>query len=464
VTPRTAPIMTVLLLAGLAYALSQTMVFPALPEIAEYHGAGPEASSWVLTAFFLSASVATPIVGKLGDLYGKDRVLPVVLVLLCLGAVLCAVAPSVGWVIAGRAIQGVAGGIFPLSFGIIRDAFPAHRIPGGIGLLSAAFGIGGGIGLPLAGLLVEHAGVPWLFWGSVLIAAPTIVGVVVLVPRSPRIPGAHVDWLGAALLSAGLLVLLLGVTQANSWGWGSPRTLGMLAGGIAIGAIWLRVEQVVAEPLVDLRLLRLRPVLATNLATFLIGFAMFAAFALIPQYVQAPESTGYGFGQSVTAAGLLLLPSALTQLAVAPLAARMGNRFGFRITLIVGAALSVVSYLLLVVRHETPLELLLAGVFLGAGVALGMASMANLIVAAVPQSVVGVATGINTIMRTAGGAFGSAAVTAILAGHVAGSGLPTEDGYTIAFLSAVLVGLLAVLAAWLVPRRAASPVAVASAG
>jgi EmrB/QacA subfamily drug resistance transporter len=453
--------MIVLLFAGLSYALSQTMVFPALPEIAAHHDAGTEAASWVLTAFFLSASVATPIVGKLGDLYGKDRVLPVVLALLSAGAVMCAVAPSIAWVIAGRAIQGVAGGIFPLAFGIIRDSFPPHRVPSGLGLLSAVFGIGGGIGLPLAGVLVEHAGVPWLFWGGLVIAAPTIVGVLVVVPSSPRIPDARVDWLGAALLSAGLLVLLLGVTQANAWGWGSSKTLGMLGGGIAIIAIWLRVEQLVAEPLVDLRLLRLRPVLATNVATFLIGFAMFAAFALIPQYVQAPKSTGYGFGQSVTAAGLLLLPSALAQLAVGPLAGRIGERFGFRMTLIAGAVLSVVSYLLLVVRHETPFELLLAGVFLGAGVALGLASMANLIVAAVPQSVVGVATGINTIMRTAGGAFGSAAVTAILAANVAGSGLPTEDGYTIAFVSAVLVGLLAVLAAWLVPRRTASPVPAA---
>ena len=462
--PRTAPIITVLLFAGLAYALSQTMVFPALPEIAEHHGAGPEAASWVLTSFFLSASVATPIVGRLGDLYGKDRVLPVVLVLLCAGAVTCALAPSIGWVIAGRAVQGVAGGIFPLAFGVIRDSFPPDRIAGAIGLLSAVFGIGGGIGLPLAGVLVEHAGVPWLFWSGLVIAAPTALGVVVLVPRSPRIPGAKVDWIGAGVLSAGLLVMLLGVTEANSWGWGSAKTLGMLAAGIAIIAIWLRVEQVVAEPLVDLRVLRRRPVLATNVATFFIGFAMFAAFALIPRYVQAPESTGYGFGQSVTTAGLLLLPSALIQLAIGPFAGRMGERFGFRLTLITGAVLSVLSYVLLAVRHETPFELLFAAVFLGAGVAFGFASMANLIVAAVPQSEVGVATGINTIMRTAGGAFGSAAVTAILAGNIAaGSSLPTENGYTTAFVAAVVVGLLAVLAASLVPRRTSPPIAVASA-
>jgi MFS family permease len=195
-------------------------------------------------------------------------------------------------------------------------------------------------------------------------------------------------------------------------------------------------------------------VLATNVATFLIGFAMFSAFALIPRFVQAPESTGYGFGDSVTTAGLLLLPSALIQLLIGPLAGRLGARFGFRATLMTGSLLSVFSYVLLVLRHETPFELLLAGIFLGAGVAFGFASMANLIVQAVPQSDVGIATGINTIMRTAGGAFGSAAVTAILAGNVAAdTGLPTETGYTTAFVSAVVVGLLAVLAAWLVPRK-----------
>ena len=181
--------------------------------------------------------------------------------------------------------------------------------------------------------------------------------------------------------------------------------------------------------------------LATNVATFLIGFAMFAAFALIPRFVQAPESTGYGFGDSVTTAGLLLLPSALIQLVVGPLAGRLGARFGFRVTLVIGRSSSVVSYVMLVVRHETAFELLVAGIFLGAGVAFGFASMANLIVAAVPQSDVGIATGINTIMRTAGGAFGSAAVTAILTGSVAAdTGLPTEGGYTAAFVASVVVG------------------------
>ena len=463
-TPRTTPIISVLLLAGMAYAVSQTMVFPALPSIAEHFGSGPEATSWVLTAFFLSACVATPIIGKLGDLYGKDRVLPVVLGLLCLGSIICALAPSVGWVIVGRAISGAAGGIFPLAFGIIRDTFPPVRVAGAIGLLSAVFGVGGGIGLPLSGVLAENAGVAWLFWTGLIIALPAMIGVALLVPPSPRVAGAKVDWVGAGLLSLSLVLILLGVTEANSWGWGSPKTLAMLVVGLAVLGLWLQVERVVAEPLVDLRLLRLRAVLTTNVTTFLIGFAMFAAYALIPRFVQAPESTGYGFGDSVTTAGLILLPSALIQLVVGPVAGRLGQRFGFRVTLILGCVVGVVSFLLLLVRHETPLELLVAGLFLGAGVAFGFSSMANLIVEAVPQSDVGIATGINTIMRTAGGAFGSAAVTAILASSVIGdTTVPTERAYAMAFLAAVVVGLVAVLAAWLVPGKSAAPARVATA-
>ena len=461
VAQRTAPIISVLLLAGMAYALSQTMVFPALPSIADHFDAGPEATSWVLTAFFLAASVATPIFGKLGDLYGKDRVLPIVLGLLCVGSIMCALAPSIGWVIAGRAISGAAGGIFPLAFGIIRDTFPPLRVAGAIGLLSAVFGVGGGIGLPMSGILAEHAGVPWLFWSGVIIAFPAMVGVALLVPRSPRIPGATVDWIGGGLLSLSLVLLLLGVTEANSWGWGSPKTIALLVGGVGVLGIWLQVERVVEEPLIDLRLLRLRAVLATNVATFLIGFAMFSAFALIPRFVQAPESTGYGFGDSVTTAGLILLPSAIIQLIVGPVAGRLGAAFGFRVTLVTGCLAAVVSFVMLTFWHATAFQLLLAGIFLGAGVAFSFASMANLIVSAVPQSDVGIATGINTIMRTAGGAFGSAAVTAILAGSATGvDGLPTEGGYTAAFVASVVVGLLAVLAATFVPRPSAKPVGV----
>jgi len=450
-----AEVLVVLLLAGVSFALSQTLVIPALPEISANVHASPAAASWIISAFLLSASVCTPIVGKLGDVYGKGRVLTLVLLLFSIGGVVCALAHSIGILIAGRAIQGVAGGVFPLAFGIIRDTFPPERMATGLGLVSAIIGIGAGIGLPLSGVIADNLGVSWVFWIS-LIALPAAVAAYYLVPQSPASRRVRIDWVGAALLSAALGAVLLGVTEANDWGWGSARILGLLGGGVLLLGVWLRVESRIPEPLIDLSVLRDRAVATTNLTGLLVGFAMFSGFLLIPQFAQAPESTGYGFGDSVTQAGLLLVPAALCQLAAGPLGGWLGARIGFRTTLAAGAAAATAAFLFLALEHSHPWHFIVAAGLLGTGISFAFASMANLIVGAVPQSEVGVATGINTIMRTVGGAFGAAVAAAILtASTVGATTFPSESAYTTAFTMSAAGGVLAIAAALLVPSRAA---------
>jgi EmrB/QacA subfamily drug resistance transporter len=446
-------ILAVLLIAGVSFALSQTLVLPALPEIGADLGASDSATSWILTGFLLSASVATPLVGKLGDLLGKGRVLTATMMLFAAGSLVCALAGSIEVLIAGRLVQGVAAGVFPLAFGIIRDTFPRERIPGAIGLLSAIFGIGGGIGLPLAGVIVDNLDLSWLFWIGFGMAFPAALAAHVLVPPSPPLPETRLDLAGAALLSAGLAAILLGVTEANDWGWGSAGTLALLAGGMAVLALWALVEARREQPLIDLGVLRRRTVATTNLTGLLVGFAMFSSFLLIPQFAQESESTGYGFGFSVTQAGLILTPAAVAQLVSGPLAGRLGVRIGFRSTLAVGAGLAAAAFAWLAFEHGHPWQFIVSSVLLGAGISFALASMANLIVAAVPQSDVGIATGINTVTRTIGGAFGSAVATALIAGSVA-AGQPTVDGYTTAFTISAAGGALAVAAALLVPRPA----------
>jgi MFS family permease len=391
-------------------------------------------------------------VGKLGDLYGKGRALTCVMVGFALGSIVCALATSIGVVIAGRVLQGVAGGVFPLSFGIIRDTFPPRRVASGIGLLSASFGIGGGIGLPLAGIVVDNLDLSWLFWIS-LVSLPVAYGIHRLVPPSPPVERARVDWLGAVVLSIALVAILLAVTKGEGWGWGSARTLGLLAGGALTLVVWVRVEATRDQPLIELGVLRDRVVASTNLAAWLVGFAMFSSFLLIPRFAQTPEAAGYGFAMSVTASGFLMAPTAGAQLLAGPLAGPLGQRVGMRLTLALGAALACAAFVLLAFFHDHPWEFVVGGMLLGAGITFALASMANLIVEAVPQSDVGIATGINTIMRTVGGAFGSAGGTAIVAAHVASNGLPEEQGYTIAFLASAAGGLLAIGAALLIPRR-----------
>lgn len=447
-------VLLVLLLAGVTFALSQTLVIPALPEIGEHLDASPTATAWLLTAFLLSASIATPIVGKLGDIHGKGRVLTVVLLIFAVGAIVCALGRTIGVVIAGRVLQGVAGGVFPLAFGIVRDTFPRERIPAGLGMVSAIFGIGGGIGLPLSGVIVDNLDTRWLFWIN-LIALPAALAAYLLIPPLPSGRRPRIDWRGAALLSAALAAILLGVSEADELGWGSPANLGLILGGLALTGVFLRVEARTRDPLIDLAVLRRPAVATTNLTAFMVGLAMFASFLLIPQFAQAPEATGYGFGASVTVAGLLLLPAAIAQLLTGALAGVLGTRIGFRAVLATGAALTSASFVVLAAAHEREVEILAAGALLGAGISFAFAAMANLIVGAVPQSEVGIATGINTVMRTVGGSFGAAIATAILAGNTVAGGLPSEGAYTAAFAFSAVAGLAAVGAALLVPRPSA---------
>jgi MFS family permease len=450
-TARPTTVLVVLLAAGVSFALTQTIVLPALSVLGQEYGASVTATSWVVTGFLLSASVATPIIGKLGDVYGKGRVLTVVLLLFALGGAVNALAGSIEVVIAGRVLQGVAGGVFPLSFGIIRDTFPRDRVPGAISLISSVFGVGAGIGLPLSGVIVDATHPSVVFWIS-LIALPAAIAAHLVIPRTQRVHGVRIDWAGALLLSGALALLLLGVTQAPSLGWGSPANVGLLLGGLALLVAWVLVEKRVAQPLIELPVLLQPAVLATNLTGLLTGLAMFSGFLLIPQIAQAPESSGYGLGASVTVAGLLLAPSALSQLVAGPLAGRLGVRLGFRTTLLIGSLISASAFGWLSLLHGLWWHLAVGGLLLGAGIAFAFASMANLIVAAVRQSEVGIATGINTVTRTIGGAFGSALSVAVLASTIGPDGLPSNGGYRLAFGLAALMALLAAGSALRVPK------------
>jgi EmrB/QacA subfamily drug resistance transporter len=446
--------LAVLALAALSYALLQTMVAPALPEIQHELGATPATVTWVLTVYLLSASVTTPILGRLGDMFGKERMLVAVLVMFAVGSLIAALSNSLALLVAGRAVQGAAGAVFPLAFGIIRDEFPRERVATGIGLISATFGIGGGAGLVLSGLIVDHLSYRWIFWFGLVVVIIATVATHFYVPESPVKSPARIDFAGAALLSAGLTAMLLAVSEGNRWGWGSAEILGLFAAAAILLVAWVRYEQRAPEPLVDIPLLRVRGVWTTNLTAFLIGFGMFGSFILIPQFVQAPVSTGYGFGVGVTGAGLYMLPSAAIMLVAGPLAGTLGTRAGSKLPLLIGTASAALSFLFLSVAHDEGWQIVLAVSLLGFGIGMSFASMANLIVEAVPQHQTGEATGMNTIMRTVGGAFGAQIAAAIVTNHIAdGSRYASESGFTTAFVMGTITVTIAFLAATLIPGR-----------
>jgi EmrB/QacA subfamily drug resistance transporter len=450
---RTHPNVTlaVLALGGLSYAMLSSLVVPALPTLQHDLHTDETGVTWLLTGYLLAASVGTAIIGRLGDMYGKEKLLLWTLVILAAGTLVAALTSSLAIMIAARFVQGVAGGIFPLAFGIVRDEFPRDKVAGGIGLLSAILGVGGGIGIVLSGVIIQNLSYHWLFWIPLITILIAAVATWRLVPESPvRVPG-KVNWLAAALMTIGVSAVLLAVSQTTEWGWTGAKTIGLALIGFAFIGVWVWVETRSDSPLVDMTMMRIRGVWTTNVAAFLLGAGLYASFIVFPQFAQLPKSTGFGFGASVVVSGLYLLPATIGMALLGIWAGRISLRFGSRLALLGGTVFSCASFLLLAVAHEHPWQFLVAAALLGVGIGLAFAALGNLIVQAVPSHQTGVASGVNTVMRTLGGALGGQLSATFIASNVSG-GYPTVTGFTETFWMATGFLVFSFLAGLLVPR------------
>jgi len=424
----------ILAISGIAFALLQSLVAPALRTIQVDLHTSTTTVAWVFTGYLLSASVATPIVGRLGDMFGKKRMLVITLAVVALGTIVSALATSIGVLILGRVIQGAGGAIFPLAFAIIRDEFPRERVPSGIALISALLGVGGGLGIVLAGPITQHLSYHWLFWLPLVPVVAAGVAAQTVIPESPiRAPG-RVDWAGATLLSGWLVALLVAVSEGPTWGWGSVRVVGLFAVAAVFVGAWVRAEQRIPAPLVDMRMMRLHTVWTTNLTALLLGFGMYSSFILIPEFVELPSS-GAGFSASVTQAGIFLLPATVGMLLVGPLSGRLAREVGAKVPLVLGCLLTAASYTWLAAAHAARWEIYVCTALMGVGIGFAFGAMANLIVAAVRPDETGVATGMNTIVRTIGGSLGSQISASVVTSSA-------DSAFTTAFaLSAAVVAI-----------------------
>ncbi len=448
-----------LALAGLAYALQQTMIVPALPSLQHDLHTTTAWATWLLTAFLLVSAVATPVLGKLGDQYGKERFLLISLAIFLIGCVAAIFAWNIWSLIVFRAIQGFGGAVFPLSFAIVFDEFPPEKVASGVGMVSAILGVGGGLGLVLSGALVEYANWRWLFIVGAIFVAIATVGVWRYVPESPVKTPSKLDPLGATLLSALLVAFLLALTEGPSWGWGSVRVVGLFVATAVLSFAWVQTELRVASPMVEIRMMTERTVLFTNLTAIFTGFAMFGAFVLLPAFMQTKQggAVHYGFGLSPTQVGLYLLPGGILGFVAGPAAGGLGTRYGSRLPLVLGMILAAIGIAVLALFHAHPIEVSLGMVFIGIGVPFAFAAMAKLIVDAVRPSETGVATGMNTVMRTIGAVIGGQVGAAIVsADTLPHTSIPAESAYVVAFwVSAAIAVIGAVLARFIPERRAA---------
>jgi len=443
---------SVLVLGVMAYALLQSLVIPALTTIQTVMHTSQNTVTWVVTAYLLAASIFTPILGRIGDVVGKERMMVVALLSLAVGSIVAALAHTIAVLIIGRAIQGVGGGVLPLAFGIIRDEFPREKLAGAIGIMAALVAVGGGAGLVVAGPILNGLGFHWLFWIPLIMTATAAAATHFLVPESPvRIPGGISVW-GALTLSAWLVALLLGVSEGPVWGWHSTRVLGLLAAAVVMIVVWVIVELHVTDPVVDMKMMRVTAVWTNNLVSFLFGMGMYSVMAFLPEFLQTPRHlTGYGLSATSNTSGLYLVPLTACMFFVGLFTGKIADRFGSKAAVILGSAISTSGYLMLTFAHNTTLEVCAASALLGIGLGFAFSAMSNLIVQAVPPSQTGIASGMNANIRTIGGAVGAGIASSVVTSHVLSSGYPAESGYSHGFFFMALCSLLAVVAALLIP-------------
>ncbi|MQA16226.1 MAG: MFS transporter [Pseudonocardiaceae bacterium] len=441
-------------------SLMMTLVVPLLPRFPRLLDTTASNATWLVTGTLLAGAVSNPVLGRLGDMYGKRRMLLLALATMSVGSVLGAVADGYALVLVGRVLQGAAMGVIPLGISIMRDELPEHRVGTGIALMSSTLGIGGAIGLPLAGFVAQQLSWRWLFVGSAIIGVLDLLLVLLVVRESEQRPGGRFDLAGAAGLTVALGCLLLVISKGTAWGWTSTVTLGLAVVSVVAFVLWGRYELRTPGPLVDLRVSARPAVLLTNIASLLAGFAMFASFVVSSQMLQAPAATGYGFGVSLVVSGLLLLPIGLTMTAFAPLSARISRLRSPRLTVMLGGIVLLIGNVMRATLNGELAYVVVGVTVIGAGAALSYSALPMLIMQAVPMSETAAANSLNALMRTIGTSSCSAVVAAVTVAFtvdIAGRTYPSLSGYSVIFGLAAAAGLASTLLAAALPARHVRP-------
>jgi MFS family permease len=441
----------------LACAFEISMLFPALPAIIRDFG-DPSAVLWTVTIHYLTAASSVALSGRLGDLFGRKRVLLVVLALSLCGSLLSLSSTTLLGLIIGRGIQGLSAAAIPLSFGIVRQALPA-RVPFGVGIVASIAPVVGGVGALIGGLLVDHASWRVLFAVSAIVAALTIVLVYFVLPQGARGARKQIDLVGGMLLPPSIAALLLAIHFARSWGWADARTLALCAGGLLLLGFWYRYESRHADPLIDVRLLGRRQIGIANLGMALFGLGALQNNQIFSILLQQPAWTGAGFGATATQTGMLFVPFIVVNIVGGPLSGRLAARYGGRVPALMGMCLTAIGWTALALEHSSLWFAMAMAYTQCLGIAMLFAALPNLVVEDAPSDRTSEATGVLSVIRQVAASIGTQVIGYTLAtstvvdraGGVAK--YPTDAAFTLTMAFVAGVCVASVLVASMLPKR-----------
>ncbi|WP_240740054.1 MFS transporter [Leucobacter triazinivorans] len=433
-----------------------TLVVPLQAELPELLHASREDTTWVVTITLLVAAVATPISGRLGDMYGKRRVVLVLLALLVAGSLIAAVAGSIVGVIIGRALQGAVTGVIPLGIAIMRDVLPPERLGTAVALMSATMGVGGALGMPIAAYLALHTDWHALFWLAAALGAVGLPLVALFVPGDVLRTAGRLDLLGAAGLALGLTGILLFVSRGAEWGWGAPLTLSCGIGGVIVLLLWGWYQLRATDPLLDLRVAARPAVLFTNIAAIGMGFALFSSNVTFPQMLELPVASGSGFGLDMMQAALIVMPAGLVMMVISPLSGWLERTIGPRPLFTGGTAAIVLAYVFVLLWSSEVWHILAANIFIGIGIGFTFAAMPMIIMRSVPAHETGASNGLNALFRSVGTSSASAVMGGVLAAmstDFEGRAVPSREAFEVCFWLAIAAGVIALVLSLLIPKQ-----------
>ncbi|HOA86727.1 MAG TPA: MFS transporter [Microbacteriaceae bacterium] len=454
--PNQSAMIIALAFAGLTSSFMFTLVVPIQAELPVLLNASRADSAWVITSTLLAAAIIAPISGRLGDMYGKRRIVLVLLGAMVVGSVLAASTSELSLVVIGRTLQGAMSGVIPLGIAIMRDVLHPNRVDTAIAINSATMGVGGSIGMPLSAFVTQLGDWHLLFWLSAALGALCFALVAIFIPPSTLRTEGRFDYVGAALLSLGLVGLLIAISRGNEWGWTSPLTLGLGIAGALVLVLWGWFETRIKEPLLDLRIATRRPVMLTNLIGICMGFAMFAGNVAFPQRLQMSVESGSGFGLSLIVTTLVIAPTGVVMMVVAPISGRLARTMGPRVLMIIGAAAQVAAYGILAISDASVWLIFISSFLVGLGIGFGFAGMPMMIMRSVPQSETGASNGINALFRSFGTSVAAALIAVVLAASATsynGVQIPSVQGFQMTYILATAVAFVGLVLSIMVPRR-----------